>query len=64
MPIFMVLLSVVYVLALFPLSYAIWGMGDVLRNYYILESSGSTHPCRAGLSKTSGTDRGVLSICR
>ena len=57
----MVCLSVVHVLS--PLSQAIQGMGDVLWNYFILESDGPTHPCRAGLSNTSGTDRGGLSIC-
>ena len=56
----MVRLSMVHVLE--SLSYDIQGMGDALWNSFILESDGPTHPCRAGLSHMSGTDRGDLSI--
>ena len=57
----MVLLYVVLVMD--PLSHAILVMDNVLRNYFILESSGSTHSYRDGLSKTIGNDCGLLSKC-
>ena len=56
-------LYVVHVLA--PLSHDIQGMGDVLWNYFILESDGPTHQCRDSLSNTSGTTVVVyLSVYR
>ena len=39
----MVRLSVVGVPDPFPLSFAVWGMGNLLRNYSILESYGSEY---------------------
>ena len=58
-------LSVVCVLDTFLLiSHGIHGMGNLFRNLSILESTGSSHSFRDGLSKTIGTKSGVLFVCR
>ena len=65
MHISMVYLSVVRVITLIPVSRAIWVICNVLRNYSILEYTGSKYPFRGGLSKTSGTDPGFnISVDR